>query len=198
MVGVETGRHRLQPHKAAEEQAGANEQHQRQRELGHDEQAAQPEARRAEATFGLLRATASLERGVEVDTRCAHGGCQTEDEAGQQCDTKREGEHIPIDADGVETRDVSRVHRANDGEADARNDKTGGATQHSEQQALGQQLAHEPAPRCAERGSNRDFPLPSAGARQQQVGDVGARDQQHESNGSPSTNNDRCTLPTTC
>ena len=32
----------------------------------------------------------------------------------------------------------------------------------------------------AERGADRDLLLPAGGARQQQVGDVGARDQQHE------------------
>ena len=49
-----------------------------------------------------------------------------------------------------------------------------------EQQALGQQLAHQPAARGAERQAHRDLALADRGARQQQVRDVGARDQQHQ------------------
>ena len=64
-------------------------------------------------------------------------------------------------------------------------EQAGGAAQQSEQHALGQQLAHQPLPARAERGADGDFLLPAGGARQQQVGDVGAGDQQHERRRSP-------------
>ena len=50
----------------------------------------------------------------------------------------------------------------------------------AEQHAFGQQLPHQPLPAGAERGADRDFLLPPGGARQQQVRDVRAGDQQHQ------------------
>ena len=45
---------------------------------------------------------------------------------------------------------------------------------------LGQQLRHELPPRRAEREPHRHLGRPGSGARQQQVSDVGARDQEHD------------------
>ena len=59
-------------------------------------------------------------------------------------------------------------------------DQPGGAAEQAEQHALGQQLADESLPARAERRADRDFLLPAGRAREQQIGDVGARDQQHE------------------
>ena len=50
----------------------------------------------------------------------------------------------------------------------------------AEQQALDQQLPHDAPARGAHRVAHRDLARPRRRARQQQVGDVGARDQQHE------------------
>ena len=50
-----------------------------------------------------------------------------------------------------------------------------------QEHALGQQLSGEAAAAGAERRPHRQFLLPRQRPRQQQVGDVGARDQQHES-----------------
>ena len=49
-----------------------------------------------------------------------------------------------------------------------------------QQHAFGQQLADDAAAAGADRGADRDLALPAGGADQQQVGDVGAGDQQHE------------------
>ena len=52
-----------------------------------------------------------------------------------------------------------------------------------QQHALGHELAEEPAAARAERGPHRELPMPRFRARQQQVGEVRARNQQHESDG---------------
>ena len=49
-----------------------------------------------------------------------------------------------------------------------------------DQRRFEQQLAHHPRSRCAHRGANRQLALPAGAARQQQVDDVAAGDQQHE------------------
>ncbi len=52
-----------------------------------------------------------------------------------------------------------------------------------DQHRFGQQLADDAPARRAERRADRDFAVAHRGARQQQVGDVGARDQQHQRHG---------------
>ena len=52
-----------------------------------------------------------------------------------------------------------------------------------ENQAFREQLPDETAPACAERDAHRHFALPDSGPRQQQVRDVGARDQQQQGDG---------------
>ena len=53
----------------------------------------------------------------------------------------------------------------------------------SEHQALGQELAHDPPGGATQRHPHRQLLLARRGADQQQVGDVGAGDQQHERHG---------------
>ena len=60
----------------------------------------------------------------------------------------------------------------------------GGAAQHGRQQALGEELADQPAATRTQRRSHGDLLLASLGSRQQQVADVGAGNQQHEAHGS--------------
>ena len=52
-----------------------------------------------------------------------------------------------------------------------------------QQHALGEQLRDEPPARCAHRLPHRDLALAHAGARQQQIREIGAGDQQHEAGG---------------
>ena len=54
------------------------------------------------------------------------------------------------------------------------------ATHERHYQALGQQLAHQPSTSRAKRQSNRHLLLPAHRARQQQVGNVCARDEEHQ------------------
>ena len=54
------------------------------------------------------------------------------------------------------------------------------AAHERQHQALGQHLAHQPSASRAKRQSNRDLLLPARRARQQQVGDVCARDEEHQ------------------
>ena len=55
-----------------------------------------------------------------------------------------------------------------------------GAADEREQHAFGQQLAHQPHPRGADRETHGNLLLPRRGTRQQQVGDVGADEQQDQ------------------
>ena len=62
-------------------------------------------------------------------------------------------------------------------------EQAGGAAHRAEQEAFGQELADEVGAGRAKRGADGDLALALRRARQQQAGDVRARDQQHETDG---------------
>jgi hypothetical protein len=62
--------------------------------------------------------------------------------------------------------------------------------QHREQDAFGKQLAHQALPVGADREANRDLAGTSAAARQQQVRDINASDQQEKLTAPKSTSAD--------
>ena len=58
--------------------------------------------------------------------------------------------------------------------------QTRGRAAYRKQQALGHQLPDDPRPAGADGHAHGELPLPRGGARQQQIGDVGASDQQNQ------------------
>ena len=117
---------------------------------------------------------------VEVHACRAQRRREAEQDAGDDRDAEREREDRAVERDGVEPGNVAGIDVADDLQRAVRDEQTGGAAEQAEQQALGQQLPDEPLPARAERGADRDFLLTAGRARQQQVRDVRARDQQHE------------------
>ena len=79
-----------------------------------------------------------------------------------------------------EPREARRRQRLKELRAPRRDQQARGAADQAEQQAFGQHLPQQPTPPGAERRPNRQLALPRGGARQQQVRDVGAGDQQDE------------------
>ena len=82
LSGLKPGDTTLQADEAADQKSGADQQHQRERDLRDDQQAAKLPARRAEAAVALRVPAAGFERGVEVDTGRAQRRRQPENKAG--------------------------------------------------------------------------------------------------------------------
>ena len=68
-------------------------------------------------------------------------------------------------------------------DAPARERETRGPSGRRNQHALRQELLHDAAPTRAERRAHRNFLAARCPARQQQIHDVRARDEQHDANG---------------
>ena len=83
LLRVESRRHALQAHEAADQQPGADQQHQRERHLRTTSRLRSRRRARAEAAFALRAPAARLERRVEVHSRRAQRRRQAEDDAGQ-------------------------------------------------------------------------------------------------------------------
>ena len=97
-----------------------------------------------------------------------------------------ERQRCAIETDRLNLTDARRALRRDrherldspEGEQDAQD-----ASDDGQQQALGEELADEPSPARAEREPDGDFAGSPRRANEQKVGDVRARDEQHEAHG---------------
>ena len=175
VAGFEADVDVLQPDEAADQEAGADRQHQRQRDLGDHERALQRSAGPA-GTRSLIVA----QRLDQVRPRDLERRRGAEEQACDQRHGQREQHHARVHADLGDARDdqlAQRQQRA--GQHDPEDDPERAAGQ-AEQGGLGEQLPRNPRAACAERCPNRDLTLPRRRAGQQQVGDVRERDQQQD------------------
>ena len=93
-----------------------------------------------------------------------------------------EEQHGAVERRFIEPRQVRRPQRDDDLQSRPRDREARGGAGDRQQHALGKQLRDDLPAAGAKRGAHRDFTAPHVGARQLQVRDVRARDQQHEAN----------------
>ncbi len=163
-----------------EERAGdeprAHEQHDRQRDLDHDEQVS-----RATALGAGAGAAARPERVGDVGFRRLQGRHEAEDDPRQQRHAEREQEHRYVDRDARLVRHVELGHHGDDGADRAEGEQHAQrAADERQKNALGEQLPQQPLAAGADRHPDGHLPRPRGPARELQVGDVGARDQEKE------------------
>ncbi len=125
--------------------------------------------------------------------RRLNGRHQSEGERRKEACRANEREHHRVDADVDPERHQLTGRRAGLDHAEpdrqrsgaiGRAHETNSPGEDREQEALDEQRAHDSPARRAERRADGTFARPARRACQQQVGDVGARDQQHEADGS--------------
>ena len=173
---IESGLDALKRNGAADEQARADEQHEGDGELADDQARAQPVAHAAHRGA----TSAFLEDRLHIGARRADRGGQAEEDGARQRDEQREPHDDRVERGLLEARHA--VRRGGDERADSpgREREPRGGGDQREDEALGEELPDHPAATGAERGANRHFPGPRGPAREQQVGDVAARDEQDE------------------
>ena len=163
---------------AAQEEAGADEGHQRQRDLAHDQDVADAEA----ASHAAPGAIAVLERIDHVRLAGLQGGHEAEEDPRAHAHRHREGEHPPIEIEMQGDGDA-RQRRQQRQQTAARpvsdGDPQGGRRQ-GEGHALGEELADEPPPAGADGQAYGDLAPAMERAAEEQVRDVGAGDEQDE------------------
>ena len=170
------GIHPRQPIEAARRETGAGQQHQRERDLRRDQHAAEtaPPAR------GSAVAAHVFQEDGEVGTRRHDRRGETEDEPRDERQPETEEQNADVHLHGAGARQIGGRDGHQRPDAPRAEQQPGGAAGQREHHAFRQQLAHQaPAP-GAEGGAHRDFARSRRRAREQQVRDVDARDQQHE------------------
>ena len=115
-----------------------------------------------------------------VGTRQLQRRQQSEQDAGDDGENGGEEEHGAVERRFIETRQVGRSQRDHDLQAGPRHGESRGRSGNGQQHALRQQLRDDLPAAGAERSAHGDFAAPHVGARELEVGDVRARDQQHE------------------
>ena len=123
-----------------------------------------------------------------VDRRASRRDCrnETEEQRGEQRDEAKESKHREADARGAEIRHGEELRFRNRGEQKAdtplcRDEADGGAYER-EHQAFRQELSGEIGSRGTESGAHGKFLAARDRTREEKIGDVGARDEQNETN----------------
>ena len=107
-------------------------------------------------------------------------GRQAEGDAGGDADGEGEEQHLPIDADFGDARDAAGIGGDQQAEsAEGQQNAEDGAGE-GEQDAFDDELLKEASQSGADGGAHGDFAAAGFGARQQEVGDVDAGNEEDE------------------
>ncbi len=142
-------------------------------------------AARARTTAAVqAAATGALgERGRERGTGSLQRRTDARDEPRHQRGNSRDRQHARIDADGGHAREVFGQSGRKHANAYPGKDETDDGPRHRHDEALDQHALDESAATGAERRTHGGIALLHGGARQPQVRDVRARDEQHDAHG---------------
>jgi hypothetical protein len=177
-AGVEAEVHTLQRQRGANQQAGADQQHQRQRDFRHDQQLSSAIVRDPHAT-----AAATAQHPMRVGARGSPRWHQAEQQAAAHGDGDGDADRQRIEPGLFEARHALGREPDKGVDGDEGEEQAAGGPERRQHQALGQQLPHDPAAARAHCRSHRQFLRAHRTARQQQVGDIAAGDQQHQADG---------------
>ena len=174
MVGDESRIHLLQVQQTPHEQARAGKQHERQRNFSDDERLTQSVAASAARSAPFV-----LQRVARLGARRVQRRHQTEHDRGGDGEAEREQQHAGIECTPRRRGMSHRTGRDQCRLAPRREQQPPAPAEHGERQRLGEQLADDPPATRAERRADRHLAPPHCSSREQQIRDIGARDEQH-------------------
>ena len=178
---IESRTQGVQMNEGPHQETRADEQYDAHRHFTDDEQLPGPSTRPA----GDAACAGFGKRGLHVDAARMERRHQAEDDAGSQRTHDRCDENPRVERDRVVERQHirrERPHTVENQPAEPKAEKSAGQGQHG---TLDQQLPNHRWAAAAEGHARRNLPRAHAGPREQETGDVDARDQQHETDRSP-------------
>ncbi len=126
---------------------------------------------------------ATLERAAKIPPPGLHRRRESDEDAGTERRQQREAGGRPPDPDLRDARQVGWPDREKRRNQHSRDEKAGRTAKDAENRRFAQHVPDDARARCTERGAHRQFPLPRRGADEEEVGQVGARDQQDDDHG---------------
>ena len=175
VIGLEAKALMLEIAQAAGQQTCAREQDDGERGLHYDQDFLRQRSAVAGAAIGPAQSLNRVAVGGEPCRRRAKQHSRQERQA------KGESQHrerwVGIDGNKLRTMEGERDHQLY---AEVGNRNSGYATEHGEYDALCERLLNKPIPRCAQSQPHRGLRTARSPAGQQQVGYIGAGNQQHQ------------------
>ena len=135
---------------------------------------AAPERQRAGAAAGFGQGR------LRIGNRIAQRGADADEEPRQERRRRGDAEDRQVDASAIEKRNRAGIEPDQTAYPGDRQQYARQSARSGIQHRLDQQLADEPAAARAEGAPERQFPTPRRPAREHQVGDIGAGDEQHD------------------
>ena len=172
-VRIEAGVDALQFQEAAEHQARSDQQHEGKGHLGHHHEVAQQPC-----TAERRIAAAGAQQRRDAGPRGADCRRQSEQRGRHQRRQRGEPQYGGIDSNSVQARQAGGRNGAQFVDAHPRQAQAKQRARECQQHGFRQRLAHQAPPTPAQRRADGQFPLAQRRAHQQQIGHVGASDQQ--------------------
>ena len=172
----EIDRHQAQ--KASAEKACRHQQHERRGQLRHDERTAGKRGPSARTACTVAQG------GGLIRTSPLDGRYQAADQRRHARDAESEQERHPVDRHLRRQQVALRYEGEQGGEGPLRHQQSEHTAQRRHESALDQQLTHDARAAGTDSGAHCHLAPAAGSARQQQVGDIRARDQQHAADGS--------------
>jgi GNAT superfamily N-acetyltransferase len=177
---------------AAQQQAGADEQHAGESDFGDDEDGAEALMLAALAGAGA----GVLERLLQVAGGHAEAGDEAEEDGGEDGDEDGPAESGAVDVQRAEQRQGDGSLMASQAR-EWRRDQPQDGSRAGEDEAFGEQLAHDAGAAGAESGAHGELLGAGGGAGEKQVGEVDAGDEQDAADSGPEDDSERRSLPLT-
>ena len=180
VIGTESGIDGDQLLKAADDEGAEKNDDDGDGDFGGDEN----------GVAAMMVAAAAIAGAKDIDQRCgcAGGGEKSKEECRERADGESEEQHRDIEADGLEKRFVEALSMR---ESHAKKRKGNRGQQHAERSAeqreherLDEELAEEMPAVGAEGLANCYVAAALSGAHEEKIGDIDARDDEHENNSS--------------
>ncbi len=180
VFGIVAGVHLHRPNRASNQHASRDQQHQRDRNLGHRQQIAHP------AIAYLSRSRTRLRRGRKRGSRAFQCGRQTKQDSGRHADAKHVGKNSRVrrhvkDKRAVFLRKRIRNHHHQGLEERPAEQQRNRSGNQAQQCAFRQQLPDDPQSAGPKRQPHAQFILSRRSPRQLQAGYIRASNHQHHS-----------------
>ena len=175
----ESGVHAGQSGEAVHEQSGAHQQERRNRHLSGDRPAAQGGM---DAAAGRAR-TGTLQCLLRIPVRCGERGGKAEEQHRGQGKKDAEGEHRQIERCLVHARDLGRREADQQPHSDGSARQSQDSRRGGQRQRLAEQQPHQAAASCPQCRADGDLTPALGSAHQQQIGGIGAGDDEHQRHG---------------
>ena len=185
---LEAGVLGAQPGQGAQHQTGEDEEHQGDRQLDDRQGLAQPFL--GEGAAGQ-QSLAGADVKLPPVPGGAEGGYETDRHADDERQQKGQGDDGPVDPSLLDMGDAAHDAGQQQVQVQVGREEPHDTPQEGEKQALQQELADQPAAAGTERRPRRQLLVAVGRPRQQQVDQVDAGDQQHESDGHQQKQEDR-------